>query len=88
MTEKHEVIFSVPQLGKDFVMTYLLLARDYKPSLVDKQFQEVSKITRAEAGAKRPKNKQISKIKFSTTYNLSLPKINGIIRKHLPLFQR
>ena len=41
-----------------------LLARDYKPSLVDKQFQEVSKITRKEAGAKRPKNNQVSKIKF------------------------
>ena len=33
-----------------------LLARDYKPSLVDKQFQEVFKITSAEARAKRPKN--------------------------------
>ena len=62
-----------------------LLARDYKPSLVDKQFQEVSKITRTEARAKRPKNNQVSKIKFLTTYNPSLPKIDGIIRKHLPL---
>ena len=33
-----------------------LLARDYKPSLVDKQFQEVFKITSAEARARRPKN--------------------------------
>ena len=59
-----------------------LLARDYKPSLVDKQFQEVSKITRTEARAKRPKNNQVSKIKFLTTYNPSLPKIDGLIRKH------
>ena len=62
-----------------------LIARDYKPSLVEKQFQEVSKITRTEARAKRPKNNQVSKIKLLTTYNPSLPKIDGIIRKHLPL---
>ena len=62
-----------------------LLAQDYKPSLVDKQFQEVSKITRTEAREKRPKNNQVSKIKFLMTYNPSLPKIDGIIRKHLPL---
>ena len=62
-----------------------LIPRDYKPSLVDKQFQEVSKITRTKARAKRPKNNQVSKIKFLTTYNSSLPKIDGIIRKQLPL---
>ena len=32
-----------------------LIAQEYKPLLVDKQFQEVSKITRAEARVKRPK---------------------------------
>ena len=52
---------------------------------MDKQFQEVSKITRTEATAKRPKNNQVSKIKFLTTYNPSLPKIDGFIRKHLSL---
>ena len=52
---------------------------------MDKQFQEVSKITRTEARAKRPKTNQVSKIKFLTTYNPSLPKIDGIIRKHLSL---
>ena len=50
-----------------------LIGRDYKPSLVDKQFQEGSKITRIEARAKRSKSKQLSKIKFLTVYNLSLP---------------
>ena len=54
---------------------------------MDKQFQEVSKITRTEARAKRPKDSQVSKIKFLTTYNPSLPKIDGIIRKHLSLLQ-
>ena len=52
---------------------------------MDKQFQEVSKITRTEARAKRPKTNQISKINFLTTCNPSLPKIDGIIRKHLSL---
>ena len=52
---------------------------------MDKQFQEVSKITRTEARAKRPKNNQVSRIKFLTTYDSSLPKIDGIIRKHLSL---
>ena len=30
-------------------------------------------------------NNQVSKIKFLTTYTSSLPKIDGIIRKHLSL---
>ena len=62
-----------------------LIVRDYKLLLVDKQFQEFSKITRTEARAKRLKNNQVSKIKFLTTYNPSLPKIDGIITKHLSL---
>ena len=44
-----------------------LRKQDYKPSLVDRRFQEVSKITRIEARAKRPKNNQVKKIKFLTT---------------------
>ena len=52
---------------------------------MDKQFQKVSKITRTEARAERPKNNQVSKIKFSATYNPSLPKIDALIRKHLSL---
>ena len=65
-----------------------LLAQYYKPSLVDKQFQKVSKITKPEAREKRPKNNQVSKIKFLMTYNPSLPKIDRIITKHLPLLHR
>ena len=42
-----------------------LIVRDYKPPLVNKQFQEVCKITRTEARAKRPENNQVSKFKFS-----------------------
>ena len=52
---------------------------------MDKPFQEVSKVTRTEAKAKRPRSNQVSRIKFLTTYNLSLSKIDGTIRKHLSL---
>ena len=50
---------------------------------MDKQFHEVSKPTRTEVRAKRPKNNQVSKIRFLPTYNPGLPEIDGIIRKHL-----
>ena len=62
-----------------------LITRDYKPSLLNKQLQKVVKITRTEARAKGPKTNHVSKIKFLTTYNPSLSKIDGIIRKHLSL---
>ena len=62
-----------------------LIARDCKPSLLNKKFQEVFEITRTEARAKRTKNNQVNRIKFLTTYNQGLPKIDGIIRKHLSL---
>ena len=52
---------------------------------MDQQFQEVSKLTRTEGRAKRPKNNQMSQVEFLPTYNPSLPEIDGIIRKHLSL---
>ena len=52
---------------------------------MDKQFQQVSKITRTEARAKGSKNNQVKKTKCLTTYNPSLPKIEEIIGKHLSL---
>ena len=62
-----------------------LIAQDYKPSLVDQQFQEVSKLTRTKVRAKRPKNNQVRKTKFLPTYNPSFSEIDGIIRKQLSL---
>ena len=53
---------------------------------MDKPFQEVSKITRTETRGKRPKSNKVSKIKSFTSYNPSLPKIDGLIRKQLSLF--
>ena len=41
-----------------------LLARDYKPSLVDKQFKKISKTSREDASKNKPKTNQVSKIKI------------------------
>ena len=60
-----------------------LLARDYKPSLVDEQFKKISKISREDARKSKPKTNQVNKIKFVTKYNPRLPKIDGIIKKHI-----
>ena len=62
-----------------------LLARDYKPSLADKQFKKISKISRENARKSKLKTNQVSKIKFVTKYNLRLPKIDGIIKKHISI---
>ena len=60
-----------------------LIARDYKPSLVDKHFKEIGNISRTEARKKRISPEKVSKVKFITTYNPRLPKIDNIIKKHL-----
>ena len=62
-----------------------LLARDYKPSLVDKQFKKISKISREDASKNKPKTNQVSKIKFVTKCNPRLPKIDGIIKKNISI---
>ena len=62
-----------------------LVARDYKPSKVKKQFSDVRNISREQA--RRPKNNN----NFSTScnlimqYNPLLPNIKTIIEKHLPV---
>ena len=62
-----------------------LLARDYKPSLVDEQFKKISKISREDARKSKPKTNQVSKIKFVTKYNPRLPKIESIIKKRISI---
>ena len=62
-----------------------LLEQDYKSSLVDEQFKKISKISGEDARKSKPKIIQISKIKFVTTYNPRLPKIDGIIKKHISI---
>ena len=60
-----------------------LLARDYKPSLIDEQLKNIGQISREDARKSKPKTNQASKIKFVTKYNPKLPKIDGIIKKHI-----
>ena len=62
-----------------------LVARDYKPSKVKKQFSDVRNISREEA--RRPKNNSnfSASCKLTTQYNPLLPYIKTIIKKHLPV---
>ena len=45
-----------------------LLARDYKPSLVDEKFKKISKISREDARKSKSKTNQVIKIKFVIKY--------------------
>ena len=60
-----------------------LICREYNPTLVKKQFEEVGKMTRTQARASKQKPNQIRKINFFTNYSPSL--LNTLIQKHLPL---
>ena len=50
-----------------------LIARDYKPRLVDKQFGKVEIILRNNARRRNTKNKEVSKVQFITTFKPALP---------------
>ena len=60
-----------------------LIARDYHPGLVDKQFRKVEMTSRHNARKKNTKRKEVSKVKFITTFNPAIPSIEGLIRKHI-----
>ena len=62
-----------------------LVARDYKPSKVKKQFSDVRNISRKET--RRPKNSNnfLALCKLTTQYNPLVPNIKTIIKKHLPV---
>ena len=64
-----------------------LLARDYKPPFVDEQFKKIGQTSREDATKNKPKTNQVSKIKFVTKYNPMLPKLDGIIKKHISVPQ-
>ena len=61
-----------------------LEAGDHKPSKVKKQISDVRNISKE--GARRPKNNNNFSASFNliTQYNLLLPNIKTIIKKHLP----
>ena len=61
------------------------ISREYNPTLVKKQFEEVGRITRTQARASKQKRNQIRKINFFTSYNPVLFCMNTLINRHLPL---
>ena len=67
-----------------------LIAIDYKPSIVNKYFSHVSTLSRQQARQKSTKRKiQVSKnVKFVMKYNLRLPDLNNLLKKHLPLLYK
>ena len=62
-----------------------LIARDYKPKVVEKHFSEIAKLSRAEAGQIKPKQQANDLILFATTCNPMLPNMRSLIKKHLPV---
>ena len=60
-----------------------LITRDYHRGLVDKQFQKVEITSRHNARKKNTKRKEMKKVRFITIFNVSLPSIDSIIRKHI-----
>ena len=62
-----------------------LIDRKYNPTLIKKQFEQVGKMTRTQARASKQKPNQVRKINFFTSYSLSLPCMNTLIKKYLPL---
>ena len=62
-----------------------VIGREYNPTLVKKQFEEVGKLTRTQARASKPKPNQVKKIDFLSSCNPSLPCMNTLIMKHLSL---
>ena len=67
-----------------------LIARDYKPSIVNKHFAHVSTLSRQQAREKSTKRKsQVSKnVKLVMKYNLRLPDLNSLLKKHMPLIYK
>ena len=64
-----------------------LIARDYKPSIVNKHFAHVSTLSRQQARQKSTHRKsQVSKnVKLIMKYNPRLPDLNSLLKKHMPL---
>ena len=60
---------------------HYFIARDHKPSIVEKQFSAVKK-KRCEARQKQTKQDKVSHLKFITSYNPALPNIHNIIQNN------
>ena len=59
-----------------------LIARDYQPGSVKRQFEEVKKLSRSEARRPKVKSNQVRKLNLFTTYNLSLPNMDTLVKKY------
>ena len=62
-----------------------LIGKEYNPTLVKKQFEEVGKMTKTQARASKQNPNQVRKINFFTSYNPSLPYMNTLIKMYFPL---
>ena len=64
-----------------------LIARDYKPSIVNKHFADVLTLSRQQARQNSTNQKsQVSKnVTLMLKYNPRLPDHNSLLKKHMPL---
>ena len=63
-----------------------LIARDYKPGKVKKQFSDIKKLIREEARKpKLPKITFYTSCNLITQYNFLLPNLKATVRNHLPI---
>ena len=60
-----------------------LLSKDDHQELIDKQFQKDEMASTHNARKKNTKRKEVSKVKFITTFNPALPSIDGLIIKYI-----
>ena len=61
------------------------MVRDYQNGSVKRQFEEVKKLSRSEDQRPKVKSNQVRKPNFFTTYNLSLPNMDAVVKKYLPI---
>ena len=62
-----------------------LIARDYQPGTAKREFEHVKKLRRSEARRPKVKPNQVRKLNFFTTCNPSLPNMDTLVKKYLPL---
>ena len=60
-----------------------LIARDYHPGLVKKQFKKIEMTSRQNARKKNTERIKVSKVKFIATFNPALPSIEVLFTKHI-----
>ena len=61
-----------------------LIARDYKPKVVEHHFKDIPKLSRNEARKIKPKGHANDQILFASTYPM-LPNMRSLIKKQLPI---